>query len=226
MNAAGFPILSLITWLPLVGGLIIMSRARRRGDRRLQRALDRAVDQPDRVRRCRWSCGCKFDPAEPGFQFVESVVWMPQWGIAYKLGVDGISVLFVLLSTAAHADLHPGELGSDPHARARVHARLPDPGDDDGRHVLRARLRRVLHVLRGRADPDVPDHRRLGRPAARLCGGQVLPLHAGRLGVHAAGAAGDVVATPAPPTSRRCCTRRSRPRCRPGCSSPSSPRSR
>ena len=25
MNAAGFPILSLITWLPLVGGLIIMS---------------------------------------------------------------------------------------------------------------------------------------------------------------------------------------------------------
>ena len=25
MNAAGFPILSLITWLPLVGGVIIMS---------------------------------------------------------------------------------------------------------------------------------------------------------------------------------------------------------
>ena len=42
----------------------------------------------------------RFDPADPGFQFVESAAWLPQWGITYKLGVDGISVLFVLLSTA------------------------------------------------------------------------------------------------------------------------------
>ena len=42
----------------------------------------------------------KFDPQEGGFQFVESIAWLPEYGVGYKMGVDGISVLFVLLSTA------------------------------------------------------------------------------------------------------------------------------
>ena len=33
----------------------------------------------------------KFDPAEAGFQFVESVPWLPEYGVGYKMGVDGIS---------------------------------------------------------------------------------------------------------------------------------------
>jgi NADH-quinone oxidoreductase subunit M len=99
MNAAGFPILSLVTWLPLVGGLIIMTI---RGD-------EAAV-----ASNARWTAlwtslivfvlslvlWARFDSADPGFQFVEQATWMPQIGITYKLGVDGISVLFVLLSTA------------------------------------------------------------------------------------------------------------------------------
>ena len=40
-----------------------------------------------------------FDQSEPGFQFNESVPWMPEYKVGYKMGVDGISVLFVLLST-------------------------------------------------------------------------------------------------------------------------------
>jgi NADH-quinone oxidoreductase subunit M len=42
----------------------------------------------------------RFNPSDPGFQFVESEPWMPEYGLGYHLGVDGISVLFVLLSTA------------------------------------------------------------------------------------------------------------------------------
>jgi NADH-quinone oxidoreductase subunit M len=34
-----------------------------------------------------------------GLQFVESVDWIPQWGISYGLGVDGISLWLVLLTT-------------------------------------------------------------------------------------------------------------------------------
>ncbi|HYC88287.1 MAG TPA: NADH-quinone oxidoreductase subunit M [Thermoanaerobaculia bacterium] len=34
-----------------------------------------------------------------GFQFVESLDWIPQWGIRYSLGVDGISLWLVLLTT-------------------------------------------------------------------------------------------------------------------------------
>ena len=99
MNAAGFPLLSLVTWLPLVGGLVIMSV---RGD------------EATVASNARWTAlwtslivfvlslvlWVRFDGSDPGFQFVESATWLPQWGITYKLGVDGISVLFVLLSTA------------------------------------------------------------------------------------------------------------------------------
>src|SRR5262249_53070726 len=34
-----------------------------------------------------------------GFQFVEQAAWLPEFNINYHMGVDGISVLFVLLST-------------------------------------------------------------------------------------------------------------------------------
>ena len=39
-----------------------------------------------------------FDTAEAGFQFVEDTSWLGG-GIDYRVGVDGISVLFVLLTT-------------------------------------------------------------------------------------------------------------------------------
>ena len=38
-----------------------------------------------------------FDPADTGFQFVEERTWLA--GLTYKMGVDGISVLFVMLTT-------------------------------------------------------------------------------------------------------------------------------
>jgi len=99
MNAAGFPLLSLLTWLPLVGVLVILSV---RGEKEV-------VDS-----NARWTAlwtslivfalslvlWFRFDKAEPGFQFVESLDWLPEFGVGYRMGVDGISVLFVLLSTA------------------------------------------------------------------------------------------------------------------------------
>ena len=98
MNALGFPLLSLLTWLPLVGCAVILSV---RGD------------EASVASNARWTAlwtslivfalslvlWVRFDQSDPGFQFVESAAWLPQWNIAYKMGVDGISVLFVLLST-------------------------------------------------------------------------------------------------------------------------------
>jgi NADH-quinone oxidoreductase subunit M len=40
-----------------------------------------------------------FQPGEPGFQLTERVAWIPEWGISYALGVDGVSLFLVLLST-------------------------------------------------------------------------------------------------------------------------------
>jgi NADH-quinone oxidoreductase subunit M len=42
-----------------------------------------------------WS---RFDPANTGFQLVEARSWLPSVGIAYRLGMDGISLLLVLLT--------------------------------------------------------------------------------------------------------------------------------
>jgi NADH-quinone oxidoreductase subunit M len=40
-----------------------------------------------------------FDPAEAGFQFVEEAAWIPTFRIFYRVGVDGITLFLVLLTT-------------------------------------------------------------------------------------------------------------------------------
>ncbi|MCX7381744.1 MAG: NADH-quinone oxidoreductase subunit M [Alphaproteobacteria bacterium] len=99
MNAAGFPILSLVTWLPIAGVLFLMSV---RGDEETVASNARwgALWTSLVVFALSLVLWVKFNQADGGFQFVENAAWLPQWGISYKLGVDGISVLFVLLSTA------------------------------------------------------------------------------------------------------------------------------
>src|SRR6266550_5293091 len=41
----------------------------------------------------------QFQEGVPGFQLVESHAWIPQWGIRYALGIDGIALWLVLLTT-------------------------------------------------------------------------------------------------------------------------------
>jgi NADH-quinone oxidoreductase subunit M len=99
MNEAGFPLLSLLTWLPLVGGAVIMSV---RGDEATVASNARwaALWTSLIVFALSLVLWAKFDQTQAGFQFVENASWLPAWGISYKMGVDGISVLFILLSTA------------------------------------------------------------------------------------------------------------------------------
>jgi len=40
-----------------------------------------------------------FDPTQTGYQFVEWAPWMPEWGIHWFVGIDGISLLLVVLTT-------------------------------------------------------------------------------------------------------------------------------
>src|SRR5215471_1898701 len=41
----------------------------------------------------------RFDAATPGFQFTEKASWVPSIGISYALGIDGISLVLILLTT-------------------------------------------------------------------------------------------------------------------------------
>jgi NADH-quinone oxidoreductase subunit M len=92
----GWPILSIITFLPLVGVLAIM----------LTRGSDKTV-----ASNARWIAlittlvefvlslviWFRFDGHSAAFQFVEQADWLGP-GIGYHMGVDGISMLFIVLT--------------------------------------------------------------------------------------------------------------------------------
>jgi NADH-quinone oxidoreductase subunit M len=94
-----WPILSVVTFLPAVGTLLVYL---------LARGNDEAAN-----RNARWIAlwttlitfavslilVMRFDPAQPDFQFVEKAPWLAN-AITYHMGVDGISLPFVILTTA------------------------------------------------------------------------------------------------------------------------------
>ncbi len=93
-------ILSVVTFLPLGAAVCIF-------------LFCRGADEVAVARNARWTALFassfvfllsllifrNFQPGTAEFQFLEEVPWLPDYGINYKMGVDGISVLFVLLTT-------------------------------------------------------------------------------------------------------------------------------
>ncbi len=89
-----FPLLSLIIWLPVLGALVLFFVPRRNEGFIKWWAL--LVSLFDFLLTLPLWFG--FDKTFSGFQFVEKKAWIEALGVQYFLGVDGISVLFVLLS--------------------------------------------------------------------------------------------------------------------------------
>ena len=93
-----WPILSVVTFLPVLGAILIYLS---RGDDEAARGNARWI--------ALWTTlitfgvslilVLRYDAAVPGFQFVEKVNWLAN-GISYHMGVDGISLPFVILTTA------------------------------------------------------------------------------------------------------------------------------
>ncbi len=93
-----FPILSLLTFLPLVGAVFIITI---RGDDKFVTRNARQVALWTSIINFLLSLfiWIHFDPNTSDYQFVEFGIWMPSLNINYKMGIDGISMLFVLLTT-------------------------------------------------------------------------------------------------------------------------------
>ncbi|HSE92572.1 MAG TPA: NADH-quinone oxidoreductase subunit M [Methylomirabilota bacterium] len=90
-----FPLLSLITWAPFVGALLIMFTARHSPRAvRLIAAVATGVSTVASV----WIYAA-YDREAAGFQFYERLPLVPPLGITYELGVDGMSLLMVLLTS-------------------------------------------------------------------------------------------------------------------------------
>jgi len=95
---SSWPILSLVTFLPLVGAawILLVCRDDETGAKNARHAALWTSLITFAVSLALW---LKFDPKNAGFQFEEHLDWVPAYGISYHMGVDGISMFFVLLST-------------------------------------------------------------------------------------------------------------------------------
>ena len=94
-NVLGFPLLSFLTYFPLVGAIVLLFVNR------------------EKVNFIKWFAFVialidfivsiiiwfKFDRSTWHFQFVERFVWIKKLGVEYYFGIDGISMLLVLLTT-------------------------------------------------------------------------------------------------------------------------------
>lgn len=93
-----YPLLSIVTFLPLVGVFFILFV---RGDDEIVARNARNVALLTSVVTFLVSLfvWTGFDPSTHEFQFVEKAAWLPDYNINYHMGVDGISLFFVILST-------------------------------------------------------------------------------------------------------------------------------
>jgi len=93
------PLLSLVTFLPLVGVVFIFP---------LRGEVEKVANNARWI--ALWTSlatfllsvylWLQFDPGTADFQFVERASWLPQYNITYHMGIDGISLPFVILTTA------------------------------------------------------------------------------------------------------------------------------
>lgn len=95
MNEFGFPILTVITFLPMVGVILVLLTDKEnhgviRGIALTTTLIEFLVSLP---------LFLKFDLSTHEMQFVEKIPWIPDLGIQYHMGIDGISLLLVLLTT-------------------------------------------------------------------------------------------------------------------------------
>ncbi len=93
---AGLPLLSLVIWVPIAAGIAVLATGsdRNAGLARILALLGALAGFAASL-----PLYTQFDTSQAGMQFVEISPWIETFKVAYHLGVDGISVLFILLTS-------------------------------------------------------------------------------------------------------------------------------
>ena len=89
-----FPLLSLVIWLPIIGGLVVLAAGK---NDVLVRWLALAFSMLTFLVSLPLYTG--FDSSTYQMQFAEEASWVPAFNIHYSLGIDGISMPLILLTS-------------------------------------------------------------------------------------------------------------------------------
>ncbi len=91
----GFPLLSLVIWLPIFIGVVVFATG---GDRNARLAKWLALIGSVLSLLVAIPLYTQFDPIMSGMQFVEYHAWIERFNVHYHLGVDGIAIPLILLN--------------------------------------------------------------------------------------------------------------------------------
>ncbi len=91
-----YPILSVSIWLPILAGVLVLATG---GDRNAPLARWIALAGSIASFLVTLPLWTRFDRADGGFQFQEGLNWIPSFNVHYHLGVDGIAVPLILLTS-------------------------------------------------------------------------------------------------------------------------------
>ncbi len=92
----GFPVISVVVWLPIIFGILVLATG---NDRNAQLARVIALIGAALGFWVAVPLYTGFDKMTSAMQFVEMHDWITRYNIHYHVGVDGISMLFVLLNS-------------------------------------------------------------------------------------------------------------------------------
>jgi len=92
----GFPLLSLAVWVPIAFGVLVLATG---SDRNAQVARLLALIGAVLGLLVVLPLYTRFDTAAGGFQFQELVPWIASFHVNYHLGIDGVSLLLILLNS-------------------------------------------------------------------------------------------------------------------------------
>jgi len=96
---SNWPLLSILIWLPMLGGALVLALGAGRDGAARWGALGVAL--LTFVASLGLLVGV--DSSNPGMQFVEQHAWIPAYDIGYNLGADGISIALIVLTTLTTA---------------------------------------------------------------------------------------------------------------------------
>ena len=96
MESTAFSLVSVVLFLPMVGLTILMFL---NGEKQKEVVKWTAFGFSIATFVASVVLWALYDPANPGLQFAQRNDWLPTYGVSYFVGVDGISMLLVLLTT-------------------------------------------------------------------------------------------------------------------------------